>query len=196
MRALPFKIPSIEELGLPEPVIRLAEEERGVVLVTGSTGSGKCTTLAAMVEHVNRTMELARSFASMAEQLGAQRRSLEDLALHDPLTHLLNRRAFDERAHAGLGRAEREGIPVALLSLDLDHFKEVNDSHGHAVGDEALRALASAMTRSTRPSDVCGRLGGDEFSVVLPGADAGAALAVASRVTPPSARHSTACPCP
>jgi diguanylate cyclase (GGDEF)-like protein len=88
----------------------------------------------------------------------------------DPLTGLLNHRAFYERLEAEAARARRSGEPLAVLLLDVDDFKALNDSSGHLAGDAALRSLAEALLASCRPADVAARLGGDEFALLLPAA--------------------------
>lgn len=104
------------------------------------------------------------------------------LADIDPLTGLYNRRAWTERVLA-LDEAMRRGTqPLSVLFLDLDHFKELNDRHGHEAGDTALRALAAVMGEELRQQDVIGRYGGEEFVVALPGADRAHALRVAERI--------------
>jgi diguanylate cyclase (GGDEF)-like protein/PAS domain S-box-containing protein len=100
--------------------------------------------------------------------------TLRRLAERDPLTDVLNRRAFD----AALATCD----DAALVLLDLDHFKAVNDRFGHAAGDEVLRAVAGVLHRRLRAADVVARLGGDEFAVLLPGVDAASAEAVAADV--------------
>ena len=92
---------------------------------------------------------------------------LGDLANHDFLTGALNRGAFEERLEAELARSARNGASCALVVLDIDHFKRINDAFGHAAGDEALKQLASVVRRATRRSDVFGRVGGEEFAVLL-----------------------------
>jgi diguanylate cyclase (GGDEF)-like protein len=95
------------------------------------------------------------------------RRVLEEQARADPLTGLANRRHFDdELARAGV-RARREATPLALLTIDLDHFKTINDTWGHVIGDRALQSVAGAMTTVAGPEDVAARLGGDEFVLLL-----------------------------
>jgi len=108
-------------------------------------------------------------------------RAARDLALHDPLTGLANRREIDERLNRELARAARAAQPVALVVLDLDHFKRINDTLGHPVGDEVLRATARALAGAVRPGDALGRIGGEEFVVVLYGAGGDEALFVAER---------------
>jgi diguanylate cyclase (GGDEF)-like protein len=104
-----------------------------------------------------------------------------ELAMRDQLTDLHNRRCFDERLTEAVARAGREAQPLALLVLDVDGLKRINDAGGHAAGDEALRMAADALRGSVREGDTACRLGGDEFAVILPGAGVEAALAVAER---------------
>ena len=102
---------------------------------------------------------------------GEVRELLEKLSLlasHDPLTELFNRRAFSERLHDELARSQRSGEGFSLVMLDLDHFKRVNDAYGHPVGDEVLRRFAATLRLVIRAEDVAGRLGGEEFCVLLP----------------------------
>ncbi|MBJ7470900.1 MAG: diguanylate cyclase [Solirubrobacteraceae bacterium] len=125
---------------------------------------------------------LARDFDRMADQLDAAHEHLETLALTDPLTGLLNHRAFNERLEQELRRAERSPTNVSVVALDVDKFKEVNDAFGHAAGDESLRQLAEVMRRHLRPGDLCGRVGGDEFCLALVGATAAEAEQVIERL--------------
>ncbi len=115
-------------------------------------------------------------------QLRRTQGQLELLATHDPLTNVLNARAFARELAYELGRNRRYGRPLALIYLDLDDFKRVNDAHGHATGDAVLRLVADAMRSAVRQADVVGRLGGDEFGVLMPETDAGVAHAAASRL--------------
>jgi len=95
-------------------------------------------------------------------------RRLRHLADHDDLTGLINRRRFQEELERHLAQCRRYGMSGALLVLDLDGFKEVNDSHGHSAGDRVLQAVANALRDRLRESDIVARLGGDEFAVLLP----------------------------
>jgi diguanylate cyclase (GGDEF)-like protein len=106
----------------------------------------------------------------------------KDAALIDPLTGLANRRAFMDRAQRLLDRSVRDDVPISILAFDLDRFKEINDTFGHPTGDHVLRIFADVLPRALRPADIAGRMGGDEFSVALPGCGVEAALAIARRV--------------
>ena len=114
-----------------------------------------------------------------AEELASQ---LRRLALRDGLTGCLNHRGFHERLDAEVHRGQRTGVPVALLHVDLDHFKRVNDTYGHPAGDEVLVQVGKVLHDLARRSDAVGRVGGEEFSVLLPGADLDEAAAVAQRL--------------
>jgi diguanylate cyclase (GGDEF)-like protein len=95
--------------------------------------------------------------------------ALYELATVDSLTQLYNRRKFREFLEEAVARARSDASALALLFVDLDHFKQVNDRYGHMAGDEVLRAVAAALRREFRPEDVGGRLGGEEFAVLMPG---------------------------
>jgi len=107
---------------------------------------------------------------------------LSRLSETDALTGLLNRRAFDARLAQGVANARRHGRPLSLLIADLDHFKRVNDSHGHAAGDEVLRAFAALLARESRRGDVVARTGGEEFAVIMPETQAAHAGEFAERL--------------
>jgi diguanylate cyclase (GGDEF)-like protein len=108
--------------------------------------------------------------------------ALELTATRDPLTNLANRRSLIESACEEIRRSSRTGRPMSLLMIDLDHFKHVNDTLGHAHGDAVLVAVASALRSTMRAIDHVGRWGGEEFVVVLPESDSEAAVAAAERV--------------
>ena len=107
---------------------------------------------------------------------------LNDLATRDPLTGALNRRAFLERAESALERCSRDGAPLSFVIVDLDHFKNVNDTWGHAAGDEVLKTLAETCRSVLRLADAFGRFGGEEFVALLPDADADDAADIAERL--------------
>jgi diguanylate cyclase (GGDEF)-like protein len=121
----------------------------------------------------------------VADRLRRQRAALTDAerrAQTDPLTGVLNRRSLIERLDAACLRARARGLPIAILFIDLDHFKLINDSFGHQAGDACLRAIIGPIHSELRQSDVIGRFGGEEFVVLLSGADAAAARPIAERI--------------
>ncbi len=122
-----------------------------------------------------RDLELAPVHFIAQLQDISERKLLEEhlrhLADHDPLTGLRNRRLFEHDLKLQLARCRRYGERAAVMVVDLDAFKQINDLHGHQAGDEALKAVATALTRRLRETDLVARLGGDEFAVLLPHAD-------------------------
>src|SRR3712207_4793497 len=122
---------------------------------------------------------VVRLLAERVERLVAD---LRLAAATDPLTGLLNRRAFGQRCARELARARRTGEPFAALLLDVDDFKQINDHHGHAAGDEALVELAAMLERDLREVDTVARIGGDEFAVLLPATGVADAEATAVRL--------------
>jgi diguanylate cyclase (GGDEF)-like protein len=128
--------------------------------------------------HARHVLERATDRARALAVTMQTDRALRESQL-DALTELANRRAFDAAVARAVAQPARS--PRALVLIDLDHFKQINDRHGHAVGDETLRVLAAAMKRSCRSSDLPARLGGDEFAVLV-GADSATALQLAQRL--------------
>jgi len=118
----------------------------------------------------------------MHQQLHEARESLRTQAMRDPLTEVWNRRAFDEIAEAQLNRCRRSEAPMAVLMVDLDHFKRVNDEHGHATGDLVLKEACTRMSGGLRRGDELARYGGEEFVVLLPNCNGPGARLVAERV--------------
>jgi len=112
--------------------------------------------------------ELAMAFNSMAERLDRTYKVLNDMASRDDLTLLLNAREFHKRLETELIRAKRYQHSLALIFMDVDHFKSVNDVYGHQVGDHVLRAVARLLSQRVRPSDHVARYGGEEFAVICP----------------------------
>lgn len=116
-----------------------------------------------------------------ARLLEEERRRLEQEAMVDPLTGLANRRALMQSAERALEESAQSGQPFSLWVLDVDHFKRVNDTWGHAVGDEVLKLVASRIRAVLRERDLCARYGGEEFAVILPGVDRLVAAMAAER---------------
>jgi len=129
--------------------------------------------------------ELAQKNVDLNVEIG-RRRQLEDdlrrLATIDALTNLPNRRHFMETAEAEGSRFLRYGHPLSLLLFDIDHFKQINDTHGHAAGDQVLMRVSDTCMAALREQDFLGRIGGEEFAVLLPETDTAAATAVAERL--------------
>ena len=119
---------------------------------------------------------------AISVQNGRMVQALEEQATTDGLTSLVNHRTFQERFAAMLTRAERHSFPVALLLTDIDHFKKINDTHGHPTGDEVLRRVAALLRGCARQIDITARYGGEEFAVVLEATDKTGALQMAERI--------------
>jgi diguanylate cyclase (GGDEF)-like protein len=108
--------------------------------------------------------------------------TLSQMAATDDLTQLANRRKFSEALRLELARSRRGGSPLALILADIDHLKQVNDTHGHPAGDAAIRHVAETLQRGRRETDLAARLGGEEFALLLPGTDRNGALRAAERI--------------
>ena len=119
---------------------------------------------------------------AMARSLSVRSETLEHAALTDGLTGMQNRRYFDDALKEYLEEFRRIGKPVGLMILDLDHFKQVNDTYGHDVGDAVLKAVADCLKSMTRYHDIVARLGGEEFAVVTPNMDADTLERFAERI--------------
>ena len=133
-----------------------------------------------------------RRIVELHGQLIAAREALREQATTDPLTGLANRRTILDTLGKELERCRRSATACAVLFVDLDHFKHVNDTHGHPAGDEVLRQAASTMRAILRPYDLVGRYGGEEFVVVLPACDTAGAKAAAERLRASVARTAIA----
>jgi diguanylate cyclase (GGDEF)-like protein len=118
----------------------------------------------------------------LTDQIQSANEKLAELAATDPLTQLRNRRVVYEQLEREFARARRYKHPLAVFMMDIDHFKSVNDTHGHGVGDEVLRVVARVLRRSTRETDMPGRYGGEEFIVLAPETSAADARVVAERI--------------
>ena len=136
-------------------------------------------------EVAERTGEMVRELCELETTLGLERQKnsrLRNEAFTDPLTLTLNRRGFWHLAHYRLSDAEANRQPICCLALDLDQFKRINDTHGHEVGDAALKSLTAMLRQAVGGPDLIGRLGGDEFAILLTPADREKATAVIERI--------------
>lgn len=146
---------------------------------------GRVERFVALYNDVTESVALTREVKEerrQREALARINRSLLTAAHTDPLTGLANRRGFDSFVEQALAAAVDHPRPMAVMMLDLDHFKRVNDTHGHAAGDAVLKEMARRWSRQIRDSDLLARLGGEEFCVVLPGTPLEDALAVAEKL--------------
>jgi diguanylate cyclase (GGDEF)-like protein len=179
---------------------RLSEDLYALADAASRVESGKPGATIPLVTHNREVHQLSSALSSMTERLIAAKGAMEDQvrlrtlelqaanraldlqARTDALTGLLNRRGFDSRMEFALALARRSGRPLSVVSLDVDHFKGVNDRFGHEAGDEVLRRLAQTLQQRLRASDVIARLGGEEFAVVLPDTAAEDAFAIAQSI--------------
>jgi len=122
------------------------------------------------VREITERKKMEAELQKANEAYQALHATLREQATRDSLTGLYNRRYFNETIERELARAKRDHYPVSVMIMDIDLFKQINDSYGHAFGDEALRMLSSLINVNTRTGDIAYRYGGDEFVVVLPGA--------------------------
>ena len=159
--------------------LKISGETIGVVCVTDRRdGHALDANDLETLRELTPAVSLAVSRARLHEYVG----QLQDLATQDSLTGLGNRRYFCERMDVEIPRARRQRSPLAVVIIDADGFKAINDRFGHAAGDGVLKNVAEVLRRAVRVFDVCARLGGDEFAVLMPGSDASAAVHTADRI--------------
>jgi len=130
--------------------------------------------------------------ADSRRKLAASLEQVQQLASHDELTGTLNRRSLMAALERERSRTERSGAPFSITMIDLDHFKRVNDTHGHATGDEVLRAFAATVNGTMRATDIFGRYGGEEFLMILFDTTPALALKAMERMAPPLPRKTGA----
>ncbi|MDX9844628.1 MAG: GGDEF domain-containing protein [Aquabacterium sp.] len=143
------------------------------------------TTLAFSIFVVRATRELSEALQSLLRlrrELEIEHRIASNAARTDELTGLNNLRAFKEQADTVFAYTRRYGLPLCALLVDIDHFKQINDTHGHAAGDRVLQAVAQRLKTALREADLCGRLGGEEFGVLLAGTDLHEAQQIAEKL--------------
>lgn len=164
-------------------VILLTALDQQASLVTGmDSGADDYIVKPFRPEELRVRLRAGRRILDLEAELTASREAFRELAARDALTGVFSRRAILDTLSRELSRGRRAGTPVSVALCDADHFKRINDTHGHAVGDAVLVELARRMASALRDSDAIGRIGGEEFLALLPGADRESALSAAERV--------------
>ena len=179
-------MPNMDGLELLKYIIR-HHVETDVIIATGYNERTSYADVirAGAIDFIKKPIDQAELEAKLARALRERSmvRKLEELSMCDSLTSLLNRRAFDLRFPREVERADRQSYPLFLAMIDVDNFKDYNDSYGHDSGDKVLIALSDIMREGTRNSvDLCFRLGGDEFAVLLPQTTATQATEIVQRI--------------
>ena len=178
-------------LGRNVAIVPLVADGEALGVVLAEWGRGPRAQIPAVTVE---TLAQSATQAAAALRNAALLSEIEHLATRDGLTGLPNRRLFEESLQREVARSHRRKAPLALVVLDVDHFKDVNDTVGHQAGDAVLREVARAMVGNTKASDLPARYGGDEFVVLLPDCTGVDALAVAERLRAAVARDVTAVP--
>lgn len=191
---LDIRMPGISGL---ETLEQLKADERTreipVVMVSANTADNSVVRALDLGAHdfVSKPIEypvLSARMRSALRLVNARRalvranEELERLATQDPLTDSYNRRHFFTLSEAEFAKSQRHGRPLSVLMIDVDLFKVINDTYGHAAGDQALRVVTDCCRQATRESDILGRLGGEEFALACPDADIDGAFALAERI--------------
>jgi diguanylate cyclase (GGDEF)-like protein len=156
--------------------------ESGVLIFVERIGSTDNQVLEGMSLLNNELSTLSRKISKKNRELEEANARISELMRHDPLTGLANRRYFQQRLGQAFALAQRQGQGLALIMLDLDHFKAVNDNYGHEAGDRVLVGLSSLLHKHCRTEDLAARFGGEEFIVLLPQTDSQGASSLAERI--------------
>ena len=165
------------ELTQTDPAVLLSNR------VNGLTATGIAAGLSLMLWHHTVTrLDQEQKIAEQQQELRASNHLLEELASRDDLTGLLNRRLFDLMLQQEIAALTRNSKVSALLMLDLDHFKSINDDYGHLCGDKILRELSAQLQQMLRASDLCGRWGGEEFVILLRDTQADKVISIAENI--------------
>ena len=184
-RAPNFLFPQILKVCYTEAAYRCYAFEidsGGLLLLGDHMGKTDNDVLQSMSLLNNEMTMLSRELGKKNRDLEAANRKITELVRTDPLTGLASRRYFQERYDEAFSLARRNNFPLSLVMFDLDHFKQVNDTHGHDAGDRVLETMGSLLSELGRLEDLPARFGGEEFIVFLPHTDADGAMAFADRV--------------
>jgi diguanylate cyclase (GGDEF)-like protein len=165
----------------PERDVILNYEIDGYADKAEMTAMKLFTTVVAALRAYETVSNLSRLTVDLEKRVLARTADLEKLAMIDVLTGVANRRHFEARAAVEIAEARRSGHALGAVAIDLDHFKRINDRHGHAAGDAVLQQFVAAVTLHLRPIDLFARVGGEEFAILLPGSDRENTLAAAER---------------
>lgn len=162
-------------------ILITARQERQDVLEGLAAGADDYLTKPLDLQELHFRIAIVKRLVEMEERLQEANRHLEEMLLTDHLTKVLNRRAIIQGLERELDRARRNRTSLMIIMADIDHFKAVNDTHGHLVGDEVLRQYTARLKQICRPYDQLGRYGGEEFLLVIPGINEGHARELAER---------------
>lgn len=170
-------------LGKQEALAGWRMESTLSFVVVGSLMAITATICWLLIQHINRRIKIEAELRITQQQLMASNRQLELLAMKDALTGLANRRCFDETLSMEARRAQRDGFSLALLMIDIDHFKLFNDSLGHIAGDDCLRTVSRVLEECVRrPPDLVARYGGEEIAIIMPNTDYPGAMVIAELI--------------
>ena len=155
--------------------------------ITGASGAvrGALATFDDLTDLESKQIQLKQTISNLnksREELQSKTVELEYLATRDSLTGCLNRRAFFEKAEYLLMQAQQHNSELSCIMVDIDHFKAINDRHGHAMGDKVIQVVTGELRSNARPDDLVGRYGGEEFCIMLPGVSCADAVAIAERL--------------
>lgn len=177
---------SMDLYGLAKAVSAVEEGAASATLPLRNSSREVQTLSSALARMTGRLLshshEMEEQVRARTQQLEAANAELHQQARSDPLTGVLNRRGLDAQFDFALALAQRSGRPLSLVSIDVDHFKQVNDTYGHAQGDVVLKGLAHTLQESLRSTDLVARLGGEEFVALLPDTDLAGAINVAEEL--------------
>ena len=148
-------------------IVMTSNQEKGHVVKALEAGADDYLTKPFDPEEMLARVGVGRRIIDLHRELAAKTQRMEEAARTDPLTALPNRRAIEEWASKQMRGADRHGFPLWVVLGDIDNFKRINDTFGHDAGDIVLKTFADLLKRNTRASDICGRLGGDEFILVI-----------------------------